>query len=228
MPKENNILSSWQANAANWIEVINEKRIASRTITDPAIVETIKHYSPDKVVDLGCGEGWLTRALNEAGLKTTGIDGTQALVEEARRRGEGEDYLHLTYEQIMSNKHIPGRPCRAAVFNFSLYQDDDVLIELLISVMLNLKRKCSIFIQTLHPHTFSRAAGIDYRSQWLEDSWGGLPGGFTQPHRWYFRTIEDWIESFTTCGLKLVQIREPLKADGSEPASIIFVLVWKT
>ncbi|MGB3547122.1 MAG: class I SAM-dependent methyltransferase [Saprospiraceae bacterium] len=188
-------------------------------------METIKYYSPDKVVDMGCGEGWLTRALNEAGLKTTGIDGTQALVEEARRRGKGEEYLHLTYEQINSDEYIPGRPYRAAVFNFSLYQDDRILYEFLSSVVLNLTKKCGIFIQTLHPHSFSRAAGIDYRSQWLEDSWDGLPGGFTQPHRWYFRTIEDWIGLFMSCELNLVQIREPLKADGSEPASIIFVLV---
>jgi len=38
----------------------------------------LKHYSPESVVDVGCGEGWWGRAFEEAGCSVLGIDGDYA------------------------------------------------------------------------------------------------------------------------------------------------------
>ncbi len=62
-PPEDAILTSWAANAAPWIALLQGKGIASRQITNPAIVNAISRYRPDSVLDVGCGEGWLCRAL---------------------------------------------------------------------------------------------------------------------------------------------------------------------
>ena len=64
------ILDAWHANAQAWERAVREGRIASRKlVTDQAIVEAVLSRSPRTVIDLGCGEGWLARALARAGVQ---------------------------------------------------------------------------------------------------------------------------------------------------------------
>lgn len=93
----NQILTSWEENAAEWVNIIDREGIASRTITNQAIVDAIVNYNPKNVCDIGRGEGWLTRKLNSDGIKTTGVDGTLQLIENARLKSQNE-FSHLTYQ----------------------------------------------------------------------------------------------------------------------------------
>ncbi|WP_221176052.1 class I SAM-dependent methyltransferase [Brevibacillus nitrificans] len=40
--------------------------------------DEIIRYRPSRVLDVGCGEGWLARTLNEEGIDVVGIDGSPA------------------------------------------------------------------------------------------------------------------------------------------------------
>lgn len=63
MSSSEHILQSWRANAENWIQTIDHQEIESRNIvTNQAIVDTLLSLHPHRVLDVGCGEGWLTRA----------------------------------------------------------------------------------------------------------------------------------------------------------------------
>lgn len=64
MKKDNEIIKSWDINAGEWSRIVEQEGIASRNFTNPAIVETVKEYDLKNILDLGCGEGWLTRALS--------------------------------------------------------------------------------------------------------------------------------------------------------------------
>jgi len=62
-----------------WTQAVRQGTIASRVlVTDAAIVQTVRayHQAPlhAPVIDLGCGEGWLARALAAQGLDVLGLD----------------------------------------------------------------------------------------------------------------------------------------------------------
>ena len=46
---------------------------------------------------------------------------------------------------------------------------------------------------------------------------------FVDPAPWYFRTLESWIELYTTHGLSIVEIREPIHPQTGKPAAIISI-----
>ncbi|MCM8569082.1 class I SAM-dependent methyltransferase [Gramella jeungdoensis] len=219
MSKAEEILKSWEINSAEWIKILDNKAIESRKITNKAIVETIEKHSASKILDLGCGEGWLTRELMDKGFKVTGVDATKALLKEAEKKGKGTFYK-LSYEEIESGKNIPNSPFDSVVLNFCLYEKN--ISGLLLELQNALVKDGKIFIQSIHPY-FLIQNDLTYKSKWIEDSWKGLKGNFRNSHSWYARTIEDWHADFKSSDLILENLYEPLN-DQNLPASIIFVL----
>ena len=66
---EEAILRVWHDSAAPWSRAVREGRIASRRrVTDAAVLAAIHARAPRSVIDLGCGEGWLSRALAGQGI----------------------------------------------------------------------------------------------------------------------------------------------------------------
>ena len=73
---ETELLQSWQHNARAWIKAIRSGAIESRLkVTDQAILLAVLGRQPERVLDLGCGEGWLLRALAKRGIDAVGVDG---------------------------------------------------------------------------------------------------------------------------------------------------------
>lgn len=214
---KNEIISSWKKNTKEWIRIIDTEQIASRQYTNKAIVNVLKETSVNKVIDIGCGEGWLTRELTAMGKKPVGIDAIEELLENARQKGS-EPYYCITYEDIIEGKSVPEQPFETAIFNFCLYQKDG-LEKLLKNTKAILDDEGIIIIQTLHPYFLIRN-GLEYKSQIIEDSWKGLPGNFTEGHKWYARTFEDWIVVLNNSRLKIMELKEVFNND-NQPVSII-------
>lgn len=215
MSKE--ILDSWNKNADEWIKVIQNDAIPSRKFTNKAILEMVSELDGKKMVDIGCGEGWLTREMGKLGWEATGLDAIESLVLEARKKSD-ESFHILTYEDTINGKPMPNAPFDAAVFNFCLYLKDG-LRELLLNTLKQLSPNGTIVIQTLHPF-FLLQNGLPYKSQWLSNSWKGLPGDFTDGHSWYARTMEDWVAELN----RLENINFSMKEivnDEEKPISLI-------
>ena len=103
---------SWIANASAWSVAVREHRIESRrTVTDAAIVAAVLAQNPRRVLDVGCGEGWLARALSAHGIDVTGIDASAPLIEAARALGGGE-FLEVSYEALIANPSLMGERLR--------------------------------------------------------------------------------------------------------------------
>lgn len=221
MQDESHILHSWALNARNWIQTIDNQEIESRKLaTNRAIVEAILRYRPHKVLDLGCGEGWLSRELLSRGIEAIGADGTAALVEDARSKGQGK-YQLVTYEEIIAGQPLEGEPFDAIAINFGLFGKESAEA-LLAALKGRLAPGGLIFIQTLHPFGLLEQ-GKAYVSHWETDSWAGLKGDYREPHQWYYRSIGDWVALFNRLGLSLRELREPLHPESGKPLSLLFV-----
>jgi len=215
------IIESWNVNSEKWIKTIDNEEIESRKlVTNKAIIDTVMEYHPASIIDIGCGEGWLTRELQKQGLSVFGIDGVESLIKNAIDKG-GEHYAVCSYKNLVAGK-LPGKNLfNAAVINFALI-DKEETEELIYYLPCMLKRNGLLFIQTLHP--LSAVEGGDYKTGWKEGSWNGMKQNFTLSYQWYFRTIEDWIHLFFRAGFYVKALKEPFHPGTLKPASLIFIL----
>lgn len=204
----------WNDNANNWAQVIEANLIASRAVTNAAIVHEILNLKPQTVLDIGCGEGWLTQALIEQNVDCIGIDGSQNLITIAQQKRPGSFYC-VNYTQIAEGKWQPSHPVDIAVFNFSLLEEN--LTDLLKKTSAFLTPHGHLLIQTLHPKNLA-----EYRDGWNEEDFKTMSIPFTGKMPWYGRTLESWKSLFTECKLDLVKTTEP-DLNG-KPSSAIFVL----
>src|SRR4051812_5007443 len=211
------VIDSWRKNAEPWTRAVREQSIASRRlVTDAAITDAVLATSPRTALDLGCGEGWLARALDARGVRVIGVDVVPELVERAREASAGGDFRIASYEEIARGAldvHVD-----TIVANFSLIGGATV-DDLVAAVPRMLTPTGTLVIQTLHP-AFN--AGERYESGWRSGTWDGFSADFVDPAPWFFRTIEDWIGLLVRAGLRVERIREPLHPETGKPASIIF------
>ena len=213
------IVESWHTNATPWTSAVREQRIESRRlVTDRAIVDAVFSRKPNSVLDLGCGEGWLVRALSAHGVqRVIGVDVVPALVEQARAAGGGEFHV-ASYEAIARGElHVT---VDVAVANFALIGKDAV--DALIQAAAKLLRPGgALVIQTLHP--VIACGDLPYKDGWRAGSWAGFSDDFSDPAPWYFRTLETWVALIASSGLKLTEMREPIHPTTKKPASVVFI-----
>lgn len=205
------ILPSWSANADAWTRAVRSGDIPGRSLTSDAIFNLVRQVPSGPILDMGCGEGWLTRRLAAHGHNVTGIDGSPELIARAKELG-GADFHLLTYAEAAQTPRKLKGPYGTIVFNYSLL--DEKVIHVLTSVAATLFPYGRILIQTLHPAT---ACGGDYRDGWRADTFPGFP----EPIPYYFRTFTRWILEMRRAGLILVETYEPLNPETNLPVSLI-------
>ena len=212
------IVRSWTANADAWTQVVREGLIPSRqTGTDAAIVAACVTLESGPVLDVGCGEGWLVRALGARGVVATGVDVSAPLIARATDGGGG-NFLAATYAQLAIDPTIASGPWRGIVCNFALLGDP--LHPLLAALRARLALRARVLIQTVHPWTARGDA--PYRSEWRTESFDGFGIAFPSPMPWFYRTLASWHEQIALAGLHLVQIDEPLHPTTGVPLSLLF------
>jgi 2-polyprenyl-3-methyl-5-hydroxy-6-metoxy-1,4-benzoquinol methylase len=212
------IVDSWHKNAAPWTTAVRDNQIESRRlVTNDAIVDAVLSRAPTSALDIGCGEGWLVRALAERGVKAIGVDVVPALIEQARRAGGGE-FRVFSYEEIAAGELDV--TVDAAIANFSLIGKESVE-NLLRRAPALLEPRGALIIQTLHP--LVARGDLPYEDGWRTGSWAGFSDEFSDPAPWYFRTMESWANVLEESGLRLIETREPKHPASGRPASVIFI-----
>jgi SAM-dependent methyltransferase len=88
----------YSANAEYWIKIIRGRRDRYRTeLTDSAVLGAVGDVRDLDVLDAGCGEGYLSRALARGGARLRGVDAsirlTEAAAAEAAAEGLRIDYF---------------------------------------------------------------------------------------------------------------------------------------
>lgn len=219
--EEQRLAESWNINAAAWTQSVRTGSIRSRQlITDSAVIAAVLRRHPSKVLDAGCGEGWLARTLAQQGVAVTGFDGSEALVAEAQR-SDGGVYVTLDYGAFCAQPQVVGQHFDVVVFNFALLSED--IAPILRAATEVLAPGGCIVIQTLHPIEASQ--GYPYQNGWREEHFAGMGEGYQAPMPWYFRTLTTWWHELHQAGLFCTTLEEPLHPDTSRPASLLLTAV---
>lgn len=217
---------SWTANAAAWTDAVRAQRIASRRlVTDAAVLDAIAAAVADtgggtlagaRVLDVGCGEGWLARALAARGAVVTGIDVAPPLVDAARALGGGT-FAVLDYADAAAAPERLGGPYDVAACNFALLAED--VVPLLAALRARLAPGGAVVIQTVHPWT--ARGDRPYADGWRTETFAGFGDGFAAPMPWYSRTLASWMRAVAAAGLRVADLREPLHPETGAPASLL-------
>lgn len=214
MDKADAIRRSWETNAAAWIEAVRGGRIESRRlVTDRAVWESVMEAAPDRVLDVGCGEGWLCRLLAKQGIGTVGVDASRALIDAAK--GQGDEYHCFEYGELVAAD--PLGLFDVAVCNFALLDED--LDPVLGGVRRRLRPTGVLIVQTVHPA--SVCGNGPCRDGWRTEDFGAMGPGFTEAMPWYFRTFDSWRETLDRGGWEITAMHEPAHPDSGVPLSLL-------
>ena len=211
------MLRSWERNASAWTDAVREKRIASRRGgTDAAIVDAVLRCNPSSVLDVGCGEGWLARALAAHECRVVGIDASEALIASARSLGGGQ-FEAMQYNDVADRADALGAPFDVVVCNFSLLEEDLAPVFGAIARVLGVRGR--LIVQTVHPWV-ARGEGA-YVDGWRIETFATFGADFVEPMPWYFRTFGSWIEVIRGAGFRIERVDEPLDRESGQPLSLL-------
>ena len=208
------LLASWSRNAQAWAVAVRTGQIRSReALTNSAIVQAILACQPRQVLDVGCGEGWLGRALAEHGVRVTGVDACAELVALAKEGG-GLDIHCLPYARLIDQPQQVGSAFDVMVCNFSLL--DEHVSELLNALAQIATPQGRLLIQTLHPLSVEPP----YRDGWRLERFEPFGAEHWQPMPWYYRTLSNWTRTLAP-GWVLESLVEPQEPGAPLPASLL-------
>ena len=115
MPSRDEVLitdpaAAWDAAAAAWDEFVETGLDYWRTeVHGPALLAACGDVHNQRVLDLGCGQGWFSRQLAQRGAHVVGVDFSAAQIANARRH-EAAHPLGIVYHQLdatLVDEHWP-------------------------------------------------------------------------------------------------------------------------
>lgn len=225
---EARIRQVWEEAAAPWTAAVRAGLIRSRVlVTNAAIIEAVLALKPMRVLDLGCGEGWLLRELAARGLDPAGlvgVDGSAALIAQARAAGSGR-FLHADYADLTAARQPEFEPgFDLVVANFSLIGDASSVAALRAAREL-LRPAGQLLIQTLSPRAVARGDGAGHSGEpfegWREGSWQGCGDGFGDAAPWYCRSLNGWLGLLAQLRLTLASQQETVDPATGAPLSLL-------
>ena len=205
-------LAAWDAVAATYADLTTgEDSISARFRS--FLSEELGELAGKKVLDLGCGPGWLSARLAAEGASVSAVDGSAALLAIARTNHPGLDIHQADLSQGLGTVAAAGPFDR--VVALMVLMDIPALDRLLADVAACLAPDGRFIFTMPHPCFWAQspvedpASGERYRKvrgylaqeeRWVE-SFGG--------HRHYHRPLSWYVDQLSEAGLVLTRLVEP-------------------
>lgn len=229
----NRFQDQWETNAEVFTDLIAGLGTPhQRDILNPCVEELVGDVRGKRLLDAGCGEGYLSRYYAGKGAIVTGVDFSNRLIENARR---------LTEEKGVSIEYEIANICKSGAI-----QENEFDIVLCNLVLLNIPclddalgefyrvlKKGGYFVFSIVHPSFNfygpgtwemgeknsetgRRRGLFFKvDQYFEEKeyerfWKTREGeDFPVPISFFHRTLETYLSSLIKSGFELVEFREP-------------------
>lgn len=211
---------AYNANAEFWVQIIRDQRDRYRMeLTNDAVLEAIGPVDNLTVLDAGCGEGYMSRALAQSGAKVTGVDFSDELIQAAKEH-ELTSELPVSFEvgDVNSLAYDPG--------TFDLVLCNHLLNDLedpshaIREFSRVLSPNGRIAIMMLHPCFYNKHAERDQAGNGLIGSTYFQQRSATQnfvvdgltspsPNTAWIRPLEFYTKALQDCGFAIRSLSEP-------------------
>jgi SAM-dependent methyltransferase len=208
----------WDKNAGFWIKIIREKLDPYRiVITNKAVLLPLKGRKNLKILDAGCGEGYLSRILAKKGHRVVGIDSCPQLIEAAkdleRKKPLGIKYFVGDFR----NTNFPSSYFDVVLSHQSIHEIENPE-KALKQFARVLKRKGRLICLFLHPCfeiNESNSGKNDFVSLYFSRvqvrKGKYLVSGIWSPSPYFYLhlPLSGWINLFKKAGFLIYDIKEP-------------------
>lgn len=220
--EDRRLQATWDLKADEWhVQVGDDGDRNRRFNSDPVLRRMLGNVAGERVLDAGCGTGYLSIKLAALGADVVGVDLSQAMIEIARRRAEAVGVrveLHVTSCADLSA--IASGSIDAAVSNYVLMDVRDMpgTVRELFRVLRPGGRAVLVFS---HPAftppggSFRRYDDGSIEFRWVrpyfdeaeyEESWGH----FTTPFVGFHRPLSAYWRAFQDAGFVVSDFDEPI------------------
>lgn len=208
----------WKENSNFWIKIIRENLDPYRlVVTNKAVLECFKNQKKLKILDAGCGEGYLSRIMAKRGHQVFGIDSCEELIKAAKE---------LERKKPLGIKYFLG-DFRKTIFANSYF--DLIVSHQTINEIENpekafkeffriLKKRGKIILLFLHPcfeikqeNIKKRSLAFLYFNKILIEKGKYLVSGIFSPYPYFYLhlPLSYWTETLNKVGFLIVKIKEP-------------------
>ncbi len=206
-------LEAWDRVAEVYATVVGQEWDSTYLRFRPFLEEHLGDVSGLRLLDLGCGHGWLAGIYRSRGAVVVGVDGSRELLTVARAAHPTIDFKHAdladglpevlssqVFDRVVAHMvvmDIPDLEPLAAALRRCVAADAIVLVTL---------THPSFFMQSpvqdpASGEWYRRVKGYLEHQEWWVTSFGG--------HRHYHRPLEFYVKWLASAGLVVIDIHEP-------------------
>jgi len=205
-------LAAWDAAADRYANSVGGSEDRIYAMLRPALSASLgEDLQGLDILDLGCGHGWLSAVLSDAGARVRGIDGSDALLAHARRAVPAVEFLRcdLTAGPFPTDRHYDRVLAHMVLMDLP---DIDPAIAFVRDALAPAGR----FVFTMpHPCFFNYRTRADPQTgelycgvanylapaEWWVETYGG--------HRHYHRSLSFYVDALRRHQLAVVRVYEP-------------------
>jgi SAM-dependent methyltransferase len=234
------IQDEWEANAEAFTKLISDRGTPHhREILNPCVERLIGDVKDKKILDAGCGEGYLSRYYSRKGAIVTGVDISSKLIEKSIDLSEKAEVDvefilgnicnltgigNLEYDLVLCNLVLLNIPClNDALSEFHrILRHDGELVFSIVHPAFNIYGPGQWEMGEKDPET-NRRKGLFFKvDNYFEEKkyeryWRTREGTkFPQPISFFHRTLSSYFESILKSEFTLVDFQEPLPTTENE------------
>lgn len=119
-------IKNWNLIAREYDALITRGDFFREQLLNPTVTSLLPNLSRRRVLDAGCGQGYLSNLLNQRGADVVGVDASENLIALAKTRYPESESLHFTAHDLRKPLHFFNGSFDGVVANMVLMDFDPI------------------------------------------------------------------------------------------------------